>query len=469
MTISINFPSRPPTGQKFPDPALPNAPVWQWNGTAWVQISGGGGGGSGAASSITFAPGGNIAATDVQAAILELDTEKAPIASPTFTGDPKAPTPTVGDNDTSIATTAFVAAAVTAAGSAAQVVRYDIAQTLTASQQTQARSNIYAAPLDALSFSGMQVNGSCEVSQERGSTSFGATISAWNFVQDGWRFFYTSAPLVMSAFPQLAGGPAGFGSCLAIQATTPKAALAASDTIILEQPIEGYRAARLVWGSASAQPVSIGFWVNSQSMVGTMTVVVFNNAANRSYATNIVINAVNTWEYKTLTVPGDTTGTWTRDNTAGLIIRFCFGAGSSQQAAVGSWLGTATVSGSAATTNFFAAANTCLITGLVVLPGLEVPSAARSALIMRPYDQELITCRRYYEKMGITTSNSIAAAMQTGFWTAEKRALPTLTWSVDVGSGAAYATVNSTPSKAFYQNAAHSQIATATITGDARL
>jgi hypothetical protein len=120
--------------------------VWQWSGTAWVQISGGGGAGSGAASGITFAPGGNISATDVQAAILELDTEKAPLASPTFTGDPKAPTPTAGDNDTSIATTAFVATAVTAAGSAAQVVRYDIAQTLTAAQQAQARQNI-SAPL----------------------------------------------------------------------------------------------------------------------------------------------------------------------------------------------------------------------------------------------------------------------------------------------------------------------------------
>jgi hypothetical protein len=146
--MGINFPSRPPTGQKFPDPALPDLPVWQWNGTAWVQIGGGGGSGG------------------------------APVDSPTFTGDPKAPTPTADDNDTSIATTAFVTGAVTAAiippatvapimdsvaavGTAAkyaredhvhptdtsraaltQVVRYDAAQSLTAPQQLQARQNV---------------------------------------------------------------------------------------------------------------------------------------------------------------------------------------------------------------------------------------------------------------------------------------------------------------------------------------
>lgn len=67
-----------------------------------------------AASAIVFTPGGGVAATNVQAAISELDTEKAPLASPAFTGSPTAPTPAVSDNDTSIATTAFVQAVVAA-------------------------------------------------------------------------------------------------------------------------------------------------------------------------------------------------------------------------------------------------------------------------------------------------------------------------------------------------------------------
>ncbi len=66
------------------------------------------------ASEITNVPAGGIAATDVQSALDELDSEKAPKASPTFTGTPAAPTAAGGTNTTQIATTAFVAAAVAA-------------------------------------------------------------------------------------------------------------------------------------------------------------------------------------------------------------------------------------------------------------------------------------------------------------------------------------------------------------------
>lgn len=83
----------------------------------------------GRAITVTFTPFGALVATNVQTAIEELDTEKAdatattnalalkaPLASPSFTGNPLAPTPSAGDNDTSIATTAFVTAAVAASG-----------------------------------------------------------------------------------------------------------------------------------------------------------------------------------------------------------------------------------------------------------------------------------------------------------------------------------------------------------------
>ena len=102
---------------------------------------------------------------------------KAPLANPVFTGDPQAPTPTTADNDTSIATTAFVKAqgysttAAADANIAAKAVRYDASQGLTAAQQLQGRQNIYAAPFDAMAYSGMQINGGMEVSQENGLAS----------------------------------------------------------------------------------------------------------------------------------------------------------------------------------------------------------------------------------------------------------------------------------------------------------
>jgi hypothetical protein len=73
-----------------------------WNGSAWITYAGI------TAAGLANTPAGNIAATNVQAAINELDTEKAPLASPTFTGNPLAPTPAQFDNDTTIATTQFV-------------------------------------------------------------------------------------------------------------------------------------------------------------------------------------------------------------------------------------------------------------------------------------------------------------------------------------------------------------------------
>jgi hypothetical protein len=430
----------------------------------------------------------------------------APLASPVFTGDARAVTPATSDSDTSIATTAFVKAAIAAGASAVYIsdtppvgapdnslwwesdtgilfvryndgtstqwtmamplsdasqfaVRYDQAQTLTSetppygtlmTQRAQARRNIYAAPMDALSYSGLQVNGSCEVSQERGSTSFAATIGAWNYVQDGWKFYFTSAPLAATAFPQWANpGPFGLvNSSLAVQATTGKAALAAGDQIIIDQSIEGYRITRLAWGTTNAQPVSIGFWVYA-SITGTMAVTLYNGAINRCYISNVVINAANTWEYKTLTIPGDTTGTWAKDNTVGMTVRFCFGAGTTNQGAAGSWAGSV-FAGSAATTNFFATTNNVVaLTGLVVLPGIEVPSAARSALIMRPYDQELAICQRYFETLYFGSVNQtlysavLNGAISYSKWTfkVRKRGAPTtlggpgVTWTNATPSG----------------------------------
>jgi hypothetical protein len=263
------------------------------------------------------------------------------------------------------------------------------------------RAAIYAAPFDALAYNGMQINGACEVSQERGGTPVAAAVGAATYIQDGWRLYYTSAPLAISAYPQYTTLPApGLSNCVLLSATTGKAALAAGDMVVLDHMIEGYRVARLGWGTANAQPLSIGFYVNA-SVVGTMAVVVLNGAGNRAYVADVVINAANTWEYKTLTLPGDTTGTWAKDNAAGLTVRFGFGAGSTNQAPAGSWQAGGPA-GSSATTNFVAAnGNNCAITGLIVLPGIELPSVTRAPLIMRPYSEELVICRRYYKRIDL--------------------------------------------------------------------
>ena len=283
-------------------------------------------------------------------------------------------------------------------------VRYDTAQALTSDtlpatmgQRAQARSNIFAAPFDALSYSGMQINGSMDVSQANGATTLGLVNNQATFLVDNWMGYYNSATAVMGAAQYSPSGLAGFPNCLFLRSSTGAPFSGATEAAILYSAIEGYRVARLGWGAAGAQPVTIGFWVQG-TVAGTMAVAVNNGGNNRSYVVDVAINGGSVWQYKTVTIPGDVTGTWGATNGVGLSLKFCFASGLNQQVAAGAWI-SGYYFATPATTNFFAATNNqVVITGVVVLPGIEAPSAARSPLIMRPFDQELVMCQRYWEK-----------------------------------------------------------------------
>ena len=326
------------------------------------------------------------------------DTSRAPLASPTFTGDPKAPTPTAGDNDTSIATTAFVAGAVAGA------VHYDSAQSLTALQQQQARQNIYAAPFDAMAYSGLQINGAMEVSQENGTSVLSLSNIA-KYVVDGW-FVQTNGPQVLGGLQSNSNFPAGFSNSLQAYVVTANASPAVGNYAVFVQNIEGYRTARLNWGTANAQPVTLAFWVYAVrpgNYSGSLSAAL----GARSYPFTFTINTTNTWEYKTITILGDTTGSWNKTNGLGIEVNIAMMCGGTYQAPAGAWTAglffgaTGTINGVAATTDGM------FITGVVLLPGNEAPSAARSPFVMRPFPQELEVCKRYYRRLGGETAVDI--------------------------------------------------------------
>ena len=317
------------------------------------------------------------------------DISRAPLASPAFTGNPTAPTPAAGDNDTSIATTAFVGAAVTNAA-----VRYDASQTLTSAQLVQARQNIYAAPFDALAYNGMQVNGSMEVSQELGASG----RSTNGFICDGWQVGFSGTMVVLAKRSLLAGTFPGLPYFINISVSTAQASLGTLDSSTIFHGIEGWRIARLEWGSSNAQSITIGFWT-SHHRTGLYSGSVRNGATTRSYVFTYTQNVADIAQYNTITIPGDTAGTWNIDNTAGLYLTFAFAAGSSTTApSINGWLAGSfsaapgQVNGVAAITDVFR------VTGVIVLPGIEAPSALRSPFIMRPFDQELPICQRYWQK-----------------------------------------------------------------------
>lgn len=320
---------------------------------------------------------------------------KAPLDSPVFTNNPRAPTPTAGDNDTSIATTAFVAAAVAGAAAGAGSVRYDTAQNLTETQDAQARSNIYAAPFDAMGYHGIQFNGSGEVDQ-----SLLGNVTANNgfpYFTDGWNVWCNGAVQALASPYTDPAMPPGFQKFIRIYCTVPVAgALAAGDSASFIHYIEGYRVARLQWGTANAQPLTLGFWIKTP-FAGNAALTVANPSANRAYIVDVAC-AANTWQWKTITIPGCTDGVWPATNTLGMQIIFNYGAGSTYRGPANAW-NTAFAIATAATTNFMTSLGMMpSIAGLMVLPGNEAPSAERSAFVQRPWDQELIQCRRYFQK-----------------------------------------------------------------------
>ncbi|UEM11981.1 hypothetical protein J4G43_047330 [Bradyrhizobium barranii subsp. barranii] len=270
-------------------------------------------------------------------------------------------------------------------------VRFDAAQALTDAQAEQARKNVYAAPFDALAYNGMQINGACEVSQERPlgqATTTGYFCDGWATVRAG-----TSA-----GYGFLGGGAAPLFSWASSYQTTAQAVMGAGDYVVLYQPIEGWRVARLGWGAAAAQPMTIGFW-SCHARPGLYSVAIKNGGATRSYAATYNHAAANVAQWNVITIPGDTTGTWAKDNTSGVIVVFTLACGSTYTApAANTWYGgnynavPGQVNGVQATSESFRIGN------FIVLPGVEAPPASRSQYIMRPFDQELTTCQRYLRR-----------------------------------------------------------------------
>ena len=188
---------------------------------------------------------------------------------------------------------------------------------------------------------------------------------------------------------QDSSAPAGFIKSTKITITAADTSLAATQNLSFLQRIEGFNVADLNWGSANAKTITISFWVNS-SLTGTFGGALRNDNANRSYPFTYSISVANTWEQKSVTIAGDTSGTWATDNNAGINLLFGLGAGVDRSGTAGAWNSNTNSSATGAVSVVGTLNATWYITGVQ----LEVGSTATS-FDYRPYTTELGLCYRY--------------------------------------------------------------------------
>ena len=193
--------------------------------------------------------------------------------------------------------------------------------------------------------------------------------------------------------------PTGFVNSLKWTTTTADGSLSATQYAGIYQGIEGFNVADLGWGSANAKTVTLSFWVRS-SLTGTFGGSFRNNANNRSYPFTYSISVADTWEQKTVTVSGDTSGTWTTDNTAGIKLFFSLGVGTTYSGTAGAWAGSNFLSATGAVSVIGTLNATFYITGVQ----LEAGTTA-TPFEQRLYGTELALCQRYYYKH---TNNTIS-------------------------------------------------------------
>jgi len=242
----------------------------------------------------------------------------------------------------------------------------------------------------AVGFRNRIINGDMRIDQRNAGASVTPVTGAYTL--DRWSYYSTQASKF--TVQRNAGSvtpPAGYTNYMGITSTSAFS-VSASDYFLMTQAIEGYNVSDLSFGTANAKSITISFWVYS-SLTGTFGGIMENSSQTRAYPFSYTISSANTWEQKSVTIAGDTTGTWVTDNGLGLWLMFSLGAGSTVSGTAGAWVGSQRLGATGAVSVVGTNGATFYITGVQLESGSTATEFER-----RPIGTELALCQRYFWK-----------------------------------------------------------------------
>ena len=274
------------------------------------------------------------------------------------------------------------------------------------------------------------INGDMRIAQRGTSFAGYTTANSGAVTLDRFKYYSTGAETVTISQDTDVPSGQGFTTSLKVDVTTADATVGAGETVRIETPLEGNDVAHLMFGTANAKQATLSFWVKSPKTGAHYVNFSESSSYARCYPALYTVSVADTWEYKTITLTGDITGTWGTGSGVGLTAGFVLMAGSSFLGTADTWQAASVFAASGVVNCMDNVANNFFLTGVK----LEVGSTA-TAFVPDDYGTALAKCRRYYQIIGgavnafaykwyQTTNNYI---QQTLTLAAAMRAIPTLT------------------------------------------
>ena len=256
-------------------------------------------------------------------------------------------------------------------------------------------------------FKNRVINGGMAIDQRNAGAS--VTPTAGTYMLD--RFQLDISQSSKYSFQRNGGSvtpPNGFRNYLGMTVASGYS-ITSSDYFQLMHKIEGSNIADLMWGTVNAKTVTLSFWVYT-NLIGTFGGAIRNNDVTRSYPFTFSTTASNTWTYISITIPGDTTGTWETGTSIGIQIAWGLGNGSNYTGPAFAWAGTNYQSATGATSIVATTSNTFYLTGVQLEAGSQ-----STAFDWRDYGRELALCQRYFQTWGGVTSSDYAPWSGLGY------------------------------------------------------